>query len=197
MLSKHQTYSTDYEHELLLPVLALRILNFSPHIKFNCPRIRVKSCTTADSLPCPPVPHLQDLLLASAMANTNSIPWAQTPDYLNMSRTQPQPGDLTAYDPPRRTGASPSDVTTFKAGHSRLTVDNMPEVLYMLWPTIEWKQHLLLYKPPQMVDPVTNQAMFEHAPRPGTKARPLLDWPVLRGIDKVSKDNLMNFLSRC
>ena len=48
------------------------------------------------------------------MANTNSIPWAQTPDYLNMSCTQPQPEDLSAYDPPRRTGASPSDVTTIQ-----------------------------------------------------------------------------------
>lgn len=55
------------------------------------------------------------------MANTNSIPWSQTPDYLNMSCTQPQPGDMTAYDPPRRTGASPSDVTTIqqRSGENR------------------------------------------------------------------------------
>lgn len=119
------------------------------------------------------------------MAHSIGIPWAQTPDYLNMSCTQLQPGDLTAYDPPRHTGASLADVTSFKAGHSRLTVDNMPDVLYMLWPPIEWQQHLALPKPPQKVDPVTNQPMFEHAPRPGCKPRPLLDWPVLKGIDKV------------
>lgn len=119
------------------------------------------------------------------MANSNSIPWAQTPDYLNMSRTHSLPGEPTAYNPPRRTGASPADVTSFKAGHSRLTIDNMPDVLYMLWPPVEWQQHLAQPKPPQKVDLITNRPIFEHAPRPGCTPRPLLDWPVLRGIDKV------------
>lgn len=121
------------------------------------------------------------------MANSNSIPWAQNPEYLEMSRTHPQPGDLTAYDPPRLIGASPTDVTTFKAGHSRLTLHNLPNVLYVIEPTDEWKQHRALAKPPQKIDPVTEQPLFEHAPRPNTTPRPLLDWPVLRGIEKVSK----------
>lgn len=119
------------------------------------------------------------------MANSNSIPWAQTPDYLEISRTEFRPGDLTAYHPPRFIGYSPTDVTTFKFGHSRLTVDNLLDVMYMIEPPEQWQLHKALAKPPQKIDPVTKEAMFEHAPRPDTTARPLLDWPVLRGIDKV------------
>ena len=131
------------------------------------------------------------------MPNSRRMLWSQTPEYLNMSRTQLQPGDLTAYDPPRRTGASPADVTSFKAGHSRLTIDNMPDVMYMLWPPYEWFQQLKQPKPPQKVDPVTNQPMFEHAPRFGCTARPLLDWPVLRGIDKVFGQHFIHASGSC
>lgn len=105
--------------------------------------------------------------------------------------------DLTAYNLPQRTAASPTDVTSFTADHSRLTVANLPDVLHMLRPTIEWWPHKALLTPWQKVDPVTCQAMLDHASRPVSTARPRLCWPVPGDTDKVYKDHLIHLLSSC
>ena len=59
--------------------------------------------------------------------------------------------------------------------------------MYMLRPDDDWQTFKASGRPnvPQMVDPVTGVPRVEQWPRPGTTPRKLLDFPVLRGINKV------------
>lgn len=58
--------------------------------------------------------------------------------------------------------------------------------MYELYPPEAWKQYKSTGKPQQKVD-ANGQLMWEQYPAPGTQARPILDFPALRGIDKVSQ----------
>ena len=58
------------------------------------------------------------------------------------------------------------------------------QVCYVLTPPIEWETFRRSPLPPQKLDE-SGQPMWERYPWPGTPARPLLDFPILRNIDTV------------
>ena len=71
------------------------------------------------------------------------------------------------------------------------------QVMYMLKPDDDWEDFRLCGRAsvPQMVDRITGELQFEKWPRPWTTRRPLLDFPILRGINKVCH-YLLNCVTR-
>ena len=85
---------------------------------------------------------------------------------------------------PRPTGNSPADATTFHPGHRLISINNLPDIFYVLYPPREWHNFKDSPKPAQKVD-LQGNLMFEQYAEPGTSPQPLLDYRVLP--DKVGE----------
>ena len=83
---------------------------------------------------------------------------------------------------PRRTGNSLNDVTSFHPGQRQWSINNLPDILYVLRPPPEWHTFMKSAKPVQKAD-AYNNPMFEQYPEPGKSPRPMLDYKILP--DKV------------
>ena len=110
--------------------------------------------------------------------------WTQNPEYIEACRTVPHPGDRTSYHT-AHPGVNPTDVTSFKVGLAGWHRDNLPNIMYQLWPCRAWKAHKDSPKPGPKLDAQGNY-MFEQHPRVGHAPRLILDFPILRGIDQIS-----------
>ncbi len=113
--------------------------------------------------------------------------WSQNPEYIEACRTTPRLGDPTAYTPAHPPGASPTDNTTFKVGLAGWNANNLPDIMYQLWPCQAWKAFKDSAKPGPRLD-AQGSPMFERYPRPGEAARPILDFPILQGVNKISTE---------
>ena len=111
--------------------------------------------------------------------------WQQHPAYMEACRTVPRAGDPTSYSPAHPPGATLTDATTFKVGLALMDPNNLPEILYQIFPCGAWKRFRESPRPDQKQDSQGNP-MFERYPRPGQAARPILDFEILGGINKIS-----------
>ena len=116
------------------------------------------------------------------LPTNGGIPWDHTPEFLALTQRTIPLGGQTEYTHPHPIGRTPNDVTTFVYGQRDVDKDNWPEIMYMLYPTREWKIFRQSRKPPQKLDP-HGQPIFERWPRDGKSPRVLLQFDVLP--DKV------------
>ena len=107
-----------------------------------------------------------------------STPWELTPEYLTLTQRVGPPGDTSAYVIPHPAGTSATDITTFVYGQATITLDNWPNIMYMLEPDQAWKDFQKTRLPAAKKDH-NNRRIMERFPRAGSLARPLLDFPVL------------------
>ena len=63
-----------------------------------------------------------------------------------------------------------------------MSFDNLPEIMYDLWPPQSWWIFKASGRPPRRRNAAGN-VVYEQWPEPGKEARPLLDFPVL--VDKI------------
>ena len=128
----HQTCSTGYLQELLFSVCALQ--DWALHHTIDS----IPS-TTANSLhyrsdPSPSV--IYRACFNNDQCTQRSVGLdPRRPEFV--SYTAPARGTDILQRPSPHWG-SPADRTRFHEHHFQLTVDNLTEVLYMLWPTVEW-----------------------------------------------------------
>ncbi|KAL6720004.1 hypothetical protein ACLMJK_001925 [Lecanora helva] len=111
--------------------------------------------------------------------------WDQNPEYIEACRTVRRHGDPTAYNPAHPAGVSPTDVTSFKVGLARWNANNLPDIMYQLWPCEAWSNWRHSARPGPRLDRHGN-AVMERWPRPGEAPRVILDYPILRGINQIS-----------
>lgn len=136
---------------------------------------------------------IQILLPHTRTSSTMPIPivdsavgsWEQYPDYVQACRVIPSAGDPTSYTPAHPPRAGPTDITDFKVGMARWNESNLPRIMYQLWPCKEWQRFKDSPKPPQMKDAQGN-LMVEHSPWPREAPRAMLDFPILKGMNKIS-----------
>ncbi|KAK0512612.1 hypothetical protein JMJ35_004629 [Cladonia borealis] len=114
-------------------------------------------------------------------------PWNLTQDYVALTRRDIPPGGRTDYVVPHPVGATPTDVTSFVYGQADVTIDNWPNIMYMLEPTQAWKDFKALPKPAQKLDH-NGQPMWEKWPQVGERPRPILDFPVLPDNISTTED---------
>ena len=107
-----------------------------------------------------------------------STPWELTLEYLTLTQRVGPPGGATAYAVPHPAGILATDITTFVYGQATITLDNWPNIMYVLEPDQAWKDFRKTHLPPAKKDN-NYQRMMERFPRAGSLARPLLDFPVL------------------
>ncbi|KAL8993029.1 MAG: hypothetical protein Q9169_006650 [Polycauliona sp. 2 TL-2023] len=108
-----------------------------------------------------------------------SVPWNLSQEVYDAGDKTPHPGGATSYDPPRRIGDGPGDnsqdVTDFHPGR------NMPNIIYVYKPPQErtdYYRGLAIKSAPPLRAP-NGQIRYEEWPAPGTRPRPLLDYPHL------------------
>jgi hypothetical protein len=118
-----------------------------------------------------------------------TTPWELTAEYLMLTRRVGPPGAATTYTTPHPAGNSATDITTFVYGQATITIDNWPEIMYVLEPGQAWKDFQKSGLPEAKKDQ-NQRRIMERFPRAGRLARPLLDFPVLPDNVSSSRCNI-------
>lgn len=118
-----------------------------------------------------------------------TAPWELTAEYRMLTRRVGPPGTATTYTTPHPAGNSATDITTFVYGQAAITIDNWPDIMYVLEPDQAWKDFQKSGLPEAKKDQ-NDWRIMERFPRAGRLARPLLDFPVLPDNVSLSRYDL-------
>ena len=111
--------------------------------------------------------------------------WEDHPDYKQACRWQRVHGDPHSYTTPHPPGEDSTDVTDFKVGWASWSESNLPSILYQLHPCKAWEDFKHSPKPGPMKD-AAGKPILESYPRAGEEPKELLDYEILRGLDRIS-----------
>ena len=136
---------------------------------------------------------------------SNVVPWYLRPEYLAATNRRPAPGDPMRYgiqpshqgcyyhkltsliDVPRPfPAADPTDRTSYHAGQRTWSINNLPDILYQIYPDQEWDRFSRSKLPEPKVDQY-GRVMLESWPVDPMKPRKLLNFTVLVGAESRSE----------
>ncbi|MCJ1380159.1 hypothetical protein MMC17_003262 [Xylographa soralifera] len=105
--------------------------------------------------------------------------WQHRPGYLAATNTATAPGDPLLYDVPRPFPVTdPDDRTSYHPGQRTWSIDNLPDILYQIYPDLEWYRFMHTGLPEPKVDR-HGWGIYESWPVDPKAPRMLLDFPIL------------------